>query len=84
LENISLSKYHELRKKGLGPAVTEIDGLQRITPEARDDWHALMAEHAQSEAARLEAKRRHEQAITAGKRAAESALHISKRRKRHR
>jgi len=35
VENISLAKYHDLQKKGLGPAVTDIDGVQRITPEAR-------------------------------------------------
>ena len=81
-ENISPAKYHELQKKGLGPAVTDIDGVQRITPEARAEWHQLMAERAKSGAVRLEAARRRELAIIAGRAAAASPNHVSKNRAR--
>jgi len=81
VENISLAKYFELKKRGLGPAITDIDGVQRITPEAREEWHERMAELAKSEAARLEAERRRELAVIAGRAAAASPLHISKRQK---
>jgi truncated hemoglobin YjbI len=82
VENISPAKYHELQKKGLGPAVTDVDGVQRITPEARAEWHQLMAERAKSGAVRLEAARRRELAIIAGRAAAASPNHVSKNRAR--
>jgi hypothetical protein len=81
LENISRSKYFELKKRGLGPDVTDIDGVHRITPESREAWHERMAEFAKSEAAQLEAERRRELAAIAGRAAAASPLHISKRQK---
>ena len=81
-ENISPAKYHELQKKGLGPAVTDIDGVQRITPEARAEWHQLMAERAKSGAVRLETARRRELAIIAGRAAAASPNHVRKNRAR--
>jgi hypothetical protein len=79
-ENISLAKYYDLQKKGLGPAVTDIDGVQRITPEARAEWRERMGEHAKSEAAQLEAARRRKLAAVAGRAAAQSPLHASKQR----
>jgi hypothetical protein len=79
VENISKAKYYELKKRGLAPDETNIDGLIRITPKAREAWHARMAELAKSEAAQLEAERRRELASIAGRAAAASPLHISKR-----
>ena len=79
VENISKAKYYELKKRGLAPDETNIDGLIRITPKAREAWHARMAELAKSEAAQLEAERRRELASIAGRAAASSPLHISKR-----
>ena len=32
VENMSRAKFFELKKRGLGPDITDIDGLQRITP----------------------------------------------------
>ena len=81
VENISLAKYFELKKRGLGPAITDIDGLQRITPESREAWHERMAERAKGEAARLQAERRRELAVIAGRAAALSPKHVSKRQK---
>jgi hypothetical protein len=37
-EKISRAKYYELKKKGLGPAETRIDGIIRITPESHARW----------------------------------------------
>ena len=79
VENISLAKYFELKKKGLGPRVEDIDGVKRITPQAREEWHKRMAELAKGEAAQLEAERMRELASIAGRAAAASPLHISKR-----
>ena len=84
VENISLAKYFELKKKGLGPRVEDIDGVKRITPQAREEWHKRMAELAKGEAAQLEAERRRETASIAGRKAAQSEFHVSKRRARHR
>ena len=36
VENISKAKYYELKKRGLAPDETNIDGLIRITPKARE------------------------------------------------
>ena len=79
VENMSPTKYHGLKNKGLGPEEMNVDGMIRITPEARAKWHERMAELAKSEAAQLEAERRRAQAAQAGKIAAASPLHISKR-----
>jgi hypothetical protein len=78
-ERMSPSKYHELKKRGLGPEEINIDGMKRITPESRERWRQLMAERARGEAAQLEAERRRAQATIAGKAAAASPLHVSRR-----
>jgi hypothetical protein len=79
VENISPTKYHGLKNKGLGPEEMNVDGMIRITPEARAKWHERMAELAKSKAGQLEAERRRAQAAQAGKIAAASPLHVSKR-----
>ena len=79
VENMSPTKYHGLKNKGLGPEEMNIDGMIRITPEAREEWHKRMAELAKGEAARLEAERRRELAVTAGRAAAQSPNHVSRR-----
>jgi hypothetical protein len=84
VENMSAAKYYDLKSKGFGPEELNVDGMIRITPEARAKWHARMAELAKSEAAQLEAERRRAQAARAGKVAAASPLHISKRVARRR
>jgi hypothetical protein len=82
LERMSPSKYHGLKNKGLGPKETDIDGMLRILPEDRQAWHERMAELAESETTKLEAERRREIATAAGRVAAKSPLHISKRKLR--
>jgi hypothetical protein len=80
-EHVSKSTYHELKKRGLGPVELVVPGTKiiRITPEARDAWHAMMAELAGTESARLEAERRRAQAAEAGRIAATSPRHVSRR-----
>jgi hypothetical protein len=80
-EKISKSVYYDLKKRGLGPDEFEIPStrIKRITPEAHAAWRARMAELAKSEAAKLEADRRREIAAVAGRIAAQSPRHISRR-----
>ena len=81
-EGISLSQYFKIRRRGLGPDEFRVPGTKiiRITPEARADWHARMAVLQNGRAAKLEAARRRDQTVKAGRAAAISARHISKRR----
>ena len=78
---LSRSTYHKLKKLGRGPKELEIPGtrIKRITPEADAEWEARMAELAKSEDAQLEAERRRAQAAEAGKLAAQSPNHVSRR-----
>ena len=79
VEHISKGTYYKLKRKGLGPEETCILNLIRISPEARADWHAKLAERRQSAAAALESERKRVQTAQAGKLAAASPLHVSKR-----
>jgi hypothetical protein len=81
-ERISKTTLYGLLRRGLGPEVLEVPGtkIKRITPEAREAWHARMAELAKTESSRLEAERRRELAAIAGKRAAESPRHVSRKK----
>lgn len=80
VENMSAAKYYDLKNKGLGPEELNVDGMIRITPEARAKWRERMAELARSEAAQLEAERRRELAVIAGCAAAQSPKHVSKQK----
>jgi hypothetical protein len=81
VENFSKSFYYELKKRDLGPEELRPPGMKliRITAEAHAEWRARMLEEAKSEAAQLENERRRELTVKAGKRAAESPRHISKK-----
>jgi hypothetical protein len=80
VEKFSLAFFYELERRGLGPKMLEVPGTNvRRVVESHESWRARMAEHAKSEAAQLERERRREIASTAGKAAAASPLHISKR-----
>jgi hypothetical protein len=82
-ENISLSTYAKLKRLGQGPKETHFRGmtLVRITPEARRQWHEDNAKWNKSKAAELEEARRIAIASAAGKKAAESERHVSKRKR---
>jgi hypothetical protein len=79
IEHISLSSYHALRKKGLGPEEISPPGtkINRITTQAHAAWRDRMRELAQSEEAALEKQRRSVTAKIAGDIAAQSPLHVS-------
>jgi hypothetical protein len=80
-ENISKSVYYDLRRRKLGPEESRIFGttIVRITNESHVAWRENMAELAKSKAAELEAVRRRAQTAAAGKIAAKSPLHVSRR-----
>jgi formiminotetrahydrofolate cyclodeaminase len=81
-ENISKSVYYDLRRRNLGPEESRIVGttIVRITNEAHAAWRERMAELAKSKSAELEAARRRAQTAEAGKIAAQSPRHVSRRR----
>jgi hypothetical protein len=81
LSGRTLSTFYKLKKLGLGPDVLHVPGtrIERITPEARQAWRERMAELAKSETAQLQAERRRAQAAEAGKLAAQSPNHVSRR-----
>ena len=85
-EKISRCTFHKMQRLGLGPVELRIPGTNvvRITAMARREWHQRMAELAQHEAARIEQARRVELAREAGRAAARSALHVSRRPPRNR
>jgi hypothetical protein len=80
-ENISTASYFKMRRLGVGPREERVPNttIIRISPEARRAWHARLAEMHQSRDADLQARRRSAQATRAGKMAAASPLHVSKR-----
>lgn len=81
-KGFSVSTGYEIKKSGMGPELLEVPGVRgaRVTPEADAAWEQRMAELAKSEAAALEAARRREIAVIAGKIAAQSPKHISRRK----
>ena len=70
-----------MRRRKLGPQESRISGttIIRITNESHVAWREHMAELAKSEAAELEAARRCAQTAAAGKIAAKSPRHVSRR-----
>lgn len=81
LERISLSFYHGLQQRGLGPDEMRFphSPMVRITAKSRAEWHRRMEDLRNSEAVLLEAARRRDRAAEAGRIAAQSPLHVSKR-----
>ncbi len=82
IERISKTTYVDLRRRGYGPRELRVPNSKviRITQQAHVEWRQRMAELANTEAAQLEAARRRQQAVEAGKRAAQSPTHVSRRR----
>jgi hypothetical protein len=80
-KHISKALYYSLKKRGLGPDETTYPGSRvvRISAAAERAWDERMAQLAQTEAAKLEAERRREIAATAGRIAAQSPRHVSRR-----
>jgi hypothetical protein len=80
---ISKSTHNKLKKAGLAPEeeVIMLPGfkLRRITPQARRDYERKIAELRQSKEAALESARRQAQVEAAGRLAAQSPNHVSRR-----
>jgi hypothetical protein len=83
VEHWSLSTYYKRQRRGLGPEETRYPDspMVRITPEQRRAFHEKMQALSQTYAEELEQHRRSAYAVQAGRAAAASPLHISKRRK---
>jgi hypothetical protein len=81
VEAMSVSSFYKMRKLGVGPREEQVPGttIIRITPEARRDWHAMLAARQATQAAKLESERRDAHSKTAARAAARSPNHISKR-----
>lgn len=82
LEALSSATYHKIQRAGTGPKTIAIPNTRvvRISAQARREWRERMAELSATEAAKLEARRRQEQASRAGKLAVASPAHVSKRK----
>jgi hypothetical protein len=82
-ENISLSTYHKMRRAGNGPQETHFPrmALVRISAENHRKWRAKNETWNKSKDASLEEQRRKANASAAGKKAAKSEKHVSKRKK---
>jgi hypothetical protein len=82
-EKICLASYYKMKKRGYAPVEIRVPGTKiiRITPEARRQWHAMLAALAQSDAVKLEKERAREASVAAGKAAAASPRHVNARRR---
>jgi hypothetical protein len=83
---MSTSFYNRLKKEGRGPRESYADGKVFISVEAEQEWDRARANPTGTEA-RLIAKmkeRRHQRALKAGRAAAASPRHVSKRGRRKR
>jgi len=81
-KRISKASYYGLKKRGLGPDETTYPGTRviRISAAAEQAWDERMADLARSEGAQLEIERRRAQAAEAGRIAARSPSHVSRRK----
>jgi hypothetical protein len=91
-KGMSRAFFYALKRKGLAPRLDEITApgepgvnrgrglkLVRITAESERAWDKQMEQLRASEAAELEAARARDQRLVAGKLAAQSPLHVSRR-----
>jgi hypothetical protein len=80
IENISISSFHSLERRGLAPEVLRPPGskIKRITHASHAAWRQRMREHAQSEEAELERRRRSALARIGGQKSAASPNHVTK------
>jgi hypothetical protein len=77
-ENMSKATFRALAAKGLGPMIIRQGAFVRVV-ESHKSWRDRMLWHSQQQTALREQARRREQASAAGKIAAASPLHVSKR-----
>ena len=83
LESIGKNSFYKMRRAGTAPEVYYVPvgsaRLPRISAQARRDWHRKLKDLRLNEADKLLAQRKRAQTIEAGKLAAASPLHISRR-----
>lgn len=81
VEDISRSLYFKLRRLGYGPAELRAPGtgLVRVSASARRAWQEQLEELGKTKAGELERRRRVEQRRAAGRLAAQSVAHVSRR-----
>ncbi len=81
VEHLSRSSYYKMRKLGYGPDEMVVPGTSiiRITPQAHREWRIKLEERSRTTAAVLERNRRADQRRAAGKAAAASPKHVSRR-----
>ena len=79
--NISLPTFYKMDRMGLAPETYEVPVVRgkRITPAADARWEKKMYALGKTKAAKREAERRRKPGAHAGKIAAQSPLHVSKR-----
>jgi hypothetical protein len=77
LENISDATYHNLKKRGYGPAEIRAPGMRlvRITAQARLEWHARMQKLASHPQVAADRRKLAAQTSKGGKVAAASPTH---------
>jgi hypothetical protein len=83
LEKISRASFFKMQRAGVGPELLRVPNtnIVRVTATARRAWHLRMEDIAQQEAATLERQRRVDHAQRAGRAAAKSEAHHSKRKR---
>jgi hypothetical protein len=80
-EALSKTSFYKLKKLGLAPHTYRVPGTKIVRViESHDSWRERMTALSSSKAAELETARRRELASVAGKRAAASPAHHSRRR----
>src|SRR4051794_11784812 len=81
---ISLSKLNDLRRRGLGPKLMFIDRLIRVSVEAEQEWLKQLENPTEDQQEKIKAQRERYSKIgmKAGKAAAASPDHISRKNKR--
>jgi hypothetical protein len=82
IERMSKTAFYDLRRTSpeLAPKIIEIPGTRIVRViESHESWRSRVAEAMQTKTARLATARRRELAIVAGKAAAASPLHVSRR-----
>jgi len=82
--NISISTWRKMLREGWGPKIMIVGGQHMVSRESARESRKAREEEANTEAAQLEHARRVAHGKIIGKKAAESPLHISKRRKKAR
>lgn len=83
VEALSKASFYKLERLGLSPRTYRVPGTKIVRiVETHNSWRERIAALSALKAAELETARRRELAKVAGKRAAASPDHVSRRRKR--